>query len=147
MVGAQRIFVPGVRAVIVNQPSEILLQRRTDSSLWGLPGGAVELNETVYDALEREVLEETGLTVVTAHPMGLYSGPNQQITYPNGDEVQCFALAFIVSEWTGRPRADGREGSDVRFFPLERLPAALVPIHRKTIEDYAGYDGTFLLSG
>lgn len=47
LVGSCRIFVPGIRAVIVNDVGEILLQQRTDNDLWGLPGGSVELDETV----------------------------------------------------------------------------------------------------
>lgn len=144
-VGSRRLFVPGVRAVIVNEKEEILLQRRTDTALWGVPGGGVELDETVLDALKREVAEETALDVIEAEPMALYCGPNHRFAYPNGDRVQCFALAFLVRKWKGRPRADGREGSEVRFFPLSRLPEGLVPLHWPTIEDYLRYEGTFLL--
>jgi ADP-ribose pyrophosphatase YjhB (NUDIX family) len=103
LVGAARLFVPGVRAIIIDEAGDILLQRRTDSGLWGLPGGSVELDETVFEALKREVLEKTSLTVIDAEPMGVYCGPNQKFAYPNGDKVQCFAIAFIVKKWEGRP--------------------------------------------
>ena len=145
-VGTSRIFAPGVRAVIVNQQKEILLQRRTDNLLWGVPGGSVEMDETAWQALKREVAEETALEVIEAEPMGLYSGPKQRFDYPNGDQVQCFAIAFIVLKWQGRARADGEEGAELRFFPLSRLPDDLVPVHRQTIADYMRYDGKFLLS-
>ncbi len=147
MTGPGRIFVPGVRAVIVNKHKEILLQRRTDNRLWGVPGGSVELDETALDALKREVAEETSLRVIEAEPMALYSGPTQKFAYPNGDEVQCFALAFIVKKWEGHPRADGLEGDEVRFFPASQIPDDLVPVHRQTVEDYSRYHGKFLLSG
>jgi 8-oxo-dGTP pyrophosphatase MutT (NUDIX family) len=39
----------------------ILLQRRTDDGLWGIPGGALEPGETLEDAARRELAEETGL--------------------------------------------------------------------------------------
>jgi len=146
-VGSRRIFVPGVRAILLNGADEILLQRRTDSGLWGIPGGSVELDETPFEALRREVEEETSLKVIEAEPMGLYCGPQQKFAYPNGDRVQCFALAFIVREWQGTPRADGREGSIIRFFQTSRLPEDLVPVHKATIEDFLRYDGSFLLSG
>jgi len=143
-VGSNRIFVPGVRAVIVNKAGEILLQQRTDTGLWGLPGGAVEPDETVLEALKREVSEETALTVIDADPMALYCGPDQKFTYPNGDKVQVFAVAFIVKTWAGQPRADSIEGAKVCFFALSKLPGNLVPIHTQTINDYARYDGKFI---
>lgn len=140
--------MPGVRAIILNRDGEILLQHRRDNSLWGLPGGSVELDETALEALKREVEEETSLKVLEAEPMGLYCGPRQKFSYPSGDRVQCFAVAFIVRRWEGRPHADGLEGSMVRFFSISELPESIiVPVHRQTLEDYLRYDGTFLLSG
>lgn len=145
LLGSRRIFLPGVRAIILNEAGEVLLQRRTDTGTWGLPAGAVELDETPLEALRREVAEETALEVLEAEPMGLYCGPTQKNTYPNGDEIQCFAVAFIVRRWKGSPRADGVEGSQVRFFPVAELPADLVPIHQETLEDYPRFDGKFLV--
>ncbi|RLC00514.1 MAG: DNA mismatch repair protein MutT [Deltaproteobacteria bacterium] len=144
LVGSHRIFVPGVRAVVVNNVGEILLQRRTDTNLWGLPGGSVELGETAFEALKREVAEETALTVINAEPMALYCGPDQKFAYPDGDRVQVFAVAFIVQKWKGQPRADGIEGSRVRFYSLSKLPENIVPVHKPTIKDYAGYNGIFI---
>jgi len=144
LVGTRRIFVPGVRAVIVNNAGEMLLQQRTDTASWGLPGGAVEPDETAFEALKREVAEETALAVIDAEPMAIYCGPDQKFAYPNGDKVQAFAVAFIVQKWEGKPCADGIEGSMVRFFPLSKLPEDIIPVHLQTIEDYAGYDGKFI---
>jgi mutator protein MutT len=146
LVGSSCLHLPGVRAIILNEAGEVLLQRRTDMPLWGLPAGSVELGETALQALKREVAEETSLQVIHAQPMGLYSGPSQRFTYPNGDEVQCFSIAFVVRQWTGEPQADGVEGSQVRFFPSSQLPDDLVPIHKQTLYDYERRDGRFLLS-
>jgi ADP-ribose pyrophosphatase YjhB (NUDIX family) len=143
--GSQCILVPGVRAIILNDREEILLQRRTDLDCWGLPAGSVELGETALEALKREVREETDLEVRCAEPMALYSGPSQRFRYPNGDEIQGFSVAFIVRDWIGKPRADGVEGSEVRFWPVDALPRNLVAIHARTLEDFRHYRGGFLL--
>ncbi|MBN2325677.1 MAG: NUDIX domain-containing protein [Candidatus Omnitrophica bacterium] len=145
-IGAECIHVPGVRAIILNNQGEVLLQRRTDMDLWGLPVGAVELDETAQEAVRREVLEETGIVVQTIEPMALHTGPSQRFQYPNGDQVQGFAITFIIRSWTGRPEADGVEGSDLRFWPVESLPPDMVPIHAQTLNDYMTYRGNFIVS-
>ncbi|HUU28466.1 MAG TPA: NUDIX domain-containing protein [archaeon] len=145
LVGSRRILLPGVRAIIVNENGEVLLQRRTDMALWGLPSGSVELDETALEALRREVAEETALKVTQAEPMALYSGPGQRLVYPGGDEIQAFSVAFIVRKWEGEPRPDGVECSERRFFPLSHLPDDLLPMHKQTLDDYLRYDGKFLL--
>ncbi len=145
LIGTRRLLLPGVRALIFNPQGEILLQRRTDMPRWCLPSGSVELEETALDALKREVAEETALVVLDAEPMGVYSGPTQTFSYPNGDEIQCFVIAFVVRKWEGEPKADGVEGSELQFFPLSQLPDELIPIHAATIEDYPKYHGKFLL--
>jgi len=146
LVGSRCIHLPGVRAIILNEAGEVLLQRRKDMPLWGLPAGSVELGETALEAVKREVAEETSLQVVQVQPMALYSGPNQRFTYLNGDEIQCFSVAFIVRQWKGEPRADGVEGSQVRFFSLSGLPEDVVAIHKQTLYDYERYDGGFFLA-
>lgn len=106
----------------------------------------MEPGETALEALAREVHEETALEIVRAEPMALHSGPEQFFVYPNGDEVQCFSVSFVIREWRGRPEADGVEGSEVRFWPLDGLPENLVEIHARILDDFSRYDGTFLLS-
>jgi ADP-ribose pyrophosphatase YjhB (NUDIX family) len=56
-------LVPGGAALVVDQQGRILLQRRADSGNWSLPGGVMELGETMGHAVVREVREETGLDV------------------------------------------------------------------------------------
>ncbi len=145
LIGTRLMFMPGVRAIITKPDGDVLLQRRTDMAFWGLPAGGMELNESALETLKREVREETSLEVLHAEPMALYSGREQQVEYPNGDRIQCFSLTFIVREWSGVPRPDGEEGSELRFFPLSQLPENLMPVHRKTLQDFSRYSGTFLV--
>ncbi len=146
LVGGRRLLLPGVRAIIPNEAGEILFQRRTDMPVWALPAGSVELGETGLEALRREVKEETALDVFEAEPLALYSGPSQLLVYPNGDEIECFSVAFIVRRWEGHPEADGKEGSEVRFFPVSELPENMLNIHVPTIADYQRYEGRFILA-
>jgi 8-oxo-dGTP pyrophosphatase MutT (NUDIX family) len=149
LIGHQKILVPGVRAVILNDQGEVLLQQRGDFGTWGLPAGAVELDESVIMALHREVWEETGLHVAQATPFAMCSDPRWSATYPNGDQVQPFSLVFLVTEWSGDPTADGQESLRLAFFGFEHLPPVeqVLPSHYKTLLDVQTFleDGTFIV--
>ncbi len=142
-IGREKILVSGVRAIIRNDSGEILLQRRGDFGTWGLPAGAMELDESIFEALEREIREETGLQVIQAVPFGIYSHPRSSVTYPNGDQVQPMTVAFHVQEWTGEPIADGEESLALEFFHPDRLPPddRMHPPHLQTIRDFERYAG------
>lgn len=58
-----RQFRIGVFALIFNEQGHILLGHRRDTDWWNLPGGCMEIGETVDEALRREVQEETGLEI------------------------------------------------------------------------------------
>ncbi|MBZ1511361.1 NUDIX domain-containing protein, partial [Leuconostoc mesenteroides] len=94
LVGNQNIILNFAGGVLVNNKNEILLQRRSDSKLWGLPGGAMELGETGQKTCEREFLEETGLQVNVKSLLGFTT--NFQVTYPNGNQAQCVVIQYIV---------------------------------------------------
>ena len=136
-VGNRPLLVPGIRAIIRDEAGAVLLQLRSDFLIWGLPAGAMELGESVQDALRREVYEETSLTVVRARPFGIYTNPANTITYPNGDRSQPYSTACLVDEGPGTGTPDGDESLDLRFFPLDQLPPPdqLVPAHRRVFTD------------
>ena len=58
LVGDRKLLTPGARGIIRDDRGRILFIRRRDNDQWGLPAGLMELDETVYDALCREVREE-----------------------------------------------------------------------------------------
>jgi ADP-ribose pyrophosphatase YjhB (NUDIX family) len=126
---------PGVSAVILT-PAGVLLQRRDDNGLWGLPGGAVEPGESVGIAVAREVREETGLEVTPIRLIGVYSDPanHQIVRYPDGNEIHYVSLAFVCRIVGGR-LACGAESLDLRWFDPEALPAELMAMSRIRIFD------------
>ena len=58
-----------------------MLQQRSDGGQWGLPGGSVEVGESVVEAIAREVREETGLIVKARRLIGVYSAPALQLVH------------------------------------------------------------------
>ena len=129
------VIRPGVTAVILG-PAGVLLQKREDNGLWGLPGGSVEPGESVTEALVREVREETGLDVERLRLIGVYSAPehHQIVTYPNGDVTHYVSSSFEC-RITGGVIACGRESLACEWFPPDGLPPGLMPIARIRITD------------
>ena len=129
------VIRPGVSAIIVTGEG-LLLQRRADNRLWGLPGGGVEPGESVREAIVREVREETGLEVTPGRLIGVYSAPenHQIVTYPDGNVIHYVSTSFEC-RIVGGILACGEESLELAWFDPERLPTDLVPMHRIRIHD------------
>jgi 8-oxo-dGTP pyrophosphatase MutT (NUDIX family) len=126
---------PSVSAVVFDRRGRLLLQQRSDGGQWGLPGGSVEIGESVHDAVIREVREETGLLVTVLRLVGVYSEPTLQVVrYPDGNVWHyvnvCFECAVRSGELT---TCD--ETLALRYVAPARLPATLLPNHRIRIRD------------
>jgi len=126
---------PGVSAIILT-PEGVLLQRRSDNNLWGLPGGSVEPGESVVEALVREVREETGLEVAATRLVGVYSAPalGQVVTYPDGNVIHYVSSSFEC-RIVGGELVCGEESLELRWYDPRRLPTDIVAMHRVRIED------------
>lgn len=121
-VGHQRIFLVFSSVVLSDEQGRILLQRRTDFKVWGLPGGSLELGENIIICARRELEEETGLTTGELKLVGVYTDPKYESTYPNGDKVQQFTICLTGQVSGGQMRVDGTENSVQRFFAPDDLP-------------------------
>jgi len=126
---------PSVSAVIFDRRRRLLLQQRSDGGQWGLPGGSVEIGESVTGAVAREVREETGLTVVPRRLVGVYSDPELQVVrYPDGNVWHYVTVCFeCVVRGGSLTTCD--ETLALEWVPLNALPAALLPNHRIRIRD------------
>ena len=113
----------GAAAIIFNGQEEILLQKRSDNGFWGLPGGAVDVGETVERAVVREVEEETGLVVTVSRLIGIYSDPQlYSITsYPGGDVIHHVTALFECRPDSGE-LCISSESTDIGYFPFMSLP-------------------------
>ena len=122
MVGTEPLLMPCACAVVRDLQGRVLLHRRGDSGLWGLPAGGMELGERIDRTCVREVREETGLEVRPLRLTGFYTGPQQRSTYPNGDQVWLAVACFLCDVEGGELRPDGIESLDVGWFELDELP-------------------------
>ncbi|MFC5751686.1 NUDIX domain-containing protein [Actinomadura rugatobispora] len=112
-------LVPSVNVVVENDKGEILMIRRTDNENWALPGGAIDLGESVAQAAIRETKEETGIDVEVTGLVGIYSDPKHVIRYTSNNEVrQEFSILLAALPFGGRMRRSA-ESSSVEWVPID----------------------------
>ena len=133
---AANSLVVGSSAVVADRDGRILLQRRSDSGNWALPGGAMDIGETLAECAVREVREETGFDVRIDRIVGIYSDPGHVFAYDNGEVRQEFSIC-VACTITGGSLSVSGESTDVGLFAPEDIPDT--QIHEsilKRIRDY-----------
>ena len=113
----------GAVGIIVNKKGEILLQKRADNDLWGLPGGCQELGESFEETIIREIKEETNLDVEEKdlELIDLVSGKSRMRKYPNGDVVINNTPLYYIKKYSGELKCN-EERKEMKFFDLNNLP-------------------------
>lgn len=119
-------LVVGVSAVVVDDQGRILLQRRADNGLWALPGGGMDLTESVPQAAVREVREETGYDVEVTGLVGLYTDARHIIAYSDGEVRRQFNVC-LTARIVGGTLAVSDESTDVRWVDREEIKT--LPMH------------------
>lgn len=133
MVGKSEVMLVASCCIIQNENKDILLQQRPDGK-WGLPGGIMELSESVQEAAMREVFEETGLIVKIDYLQGVYS--KYFAEYKNGDKAQVIVVTFCASVVSGEIRKDGKETIDLKYFKQDKMPEIFCRQHKDIIDDF-----------
>lgn len=129
-------LVVGGSAVVVDTEGRILLQRRSDSGNWALPGGAMDIGETFAESVVREVKEETGFDVRIERIVGIYSDPGHVFAYDDGEVRQEFNIC-LAATIVGGELAVSSESTDVRLFALNEVADLMMHESiRKRIRDY-----------
>ena len=125
----------GCSAAIFDGEGRILLTRRADNGQWCLPGGRMESGESAAEACEREVFEETGLSVRVKRLVGVYSHPDQLVIYPDGNKAHIVALHFEADVISGKLGLSN-ETTDFGYFALQEIQGMdLLGRHKERIID------------
>jgi 8-oxo-dGTP diphosphatase len=124
--------VTGTSIIVRLNDQRIVLIKRRDNGLWGLPGGMVDWGEDIPTAVRRELFEETGLELVKIRRLiGVYSEPDR--------DPRIHSICVVVEvDATGTMRAsDPMEVLDVQAFAPDQLPSGrLSHDHSRQLQDY-----------
>jgi 8-oxo-dGTP pyrophosphatase MutT (NUDIX family) len=117
----------GVRIILLRE-DQVLLIRQTYLDGWFLPGGGIRKGETLDQAIRREAREEVQAEVGSLELIGAFS---------SFDESKNDHTALFASQDFTLGGGHDREVAEIRFFPVDALPADLRPGYRLKISDYA----------
>jgi 8-oxo-dGTP pyrophosphatase MutT (NUDIX family) len=118
---------------LIARDGALLLEHRSDDRVWGLIGGLVDDDETVAEAVVREVREETGLDVLGTRLFGVFSDPGRVVQYRD-DVYTLLTVVFEVDVADGEPVLSD-ESLELRFVRLEELRTLdLFPVHRPIVD-------------
>ena len=123
---APNSLVVATSAVVTDGQGRILLQRRADSGNWALPGGAMEMGESLTDSVIREVREETGYHIEVTGLVGTYTDPRHIIAYADGEVRRQFNVCYTARITAGE-LAISSESTELRFVAPGELDD--LPIH------------------
>jgi 8-oxo-dGTP pyrophosphatase MutT (NUDIX family) len=124
-----RRIVPGASVLVIDGEGRVLLHRRRDSGDWSLPGGIMELGETLSATAVREAREEAGVEIELTGIVGIFTDPRHVTAYDDGEVRQEFTVVFSA-RLIGGQLAVSAESTDLGWFDLGDLP--LLPMHHST---------------
>ena len=127
MIGNTPLIFVRPSVAIINNQAEILLSRKVGGT-WTIPGGVLQLNESVEECIKRIVLEDIGLKVTRLKLFGVYSGKELiNRVEESGDEYHPVAIGYLCTEYEGELTPDSNQGIEVQFFGLSQIPEEIDP--------------------
>ena len=139
-VGNQPLLMIGSTVLVLDSDNRLLMIKRSDNGMWGVPGGAMELGESTENTARRELLEETGLETDKLILYDVFSGKELYYRYPSGDEVYIVTVVYLARDVHGTLELADGEHYDFQYFDLAQLPEnvspPIRPILKKLMETY-----------
>ncbi|WP_431683089.1 NUDIX hydrolase [Kitasatospora sp. KL5] len=129
-------LVPAASVVVADDSGRILLQRRTDNGMWALPGGTMEIGESIAGCGIRETLEETGIDIEITGIVGTYTDPGHVMAYDDGEVRQEFSVCLLGRPLGGQLRTSDESTRVAWFTPAEIDGLPMVPSIRKRVDDW-----------
>lgn len=126
----------GVACLIENENRELLLEYRQDSDYWALIGRGLEIDESLVDCVQREVLEETGLICSDIQFYDIYSDPSRIAEYPDGNVLRVITVSYKVKVIPNQLKISS-ESRELKFFsPKEIKNLEIARTHFEILDSY-----------
>ncbi|MGQ0847180.1 MAG: NUDIX hydrolase [Sporichthyaceae bacterium] len=134
---AANSIVPSVNVAVVDAGGRLLLMRRSDNGNWAIPGGAIDVGESLSQAAVREVEEETGIRCEIDGLVGIYTNPRHVLHYTSNDEVRQEFSIVLTARAVGGEIRTSNESTSVEWAAVASLGGyAFHPSMRQRIDDY-----------
>lgn len=121
VVGHRPLLSAGATVLVIKN-GKLLLNLRSDTNTWGIPGGALELGESLEETAHRELREETGLTAEKMSLLTVLSGKDFYFEYPNGDILYSVVALFVAENVSGDLEITDGESFELNYFDIKDLP-------------------------
>lgn len=119
-IGHAPMLSAGATVAVIND-NKILLNLRSDTNTWGIPGGAIELGETLEETASRELKEETHLKAESFTLLNVFSGKNFYFKYPNNDELYSVVVLYLANGVTGNLKITDGESFELKYFSKDEM--------------------------
>ncbi|CAN3980092.1 NUDIX domain-containing protein [Kitasatospora purpeofusca] len=129
-------LVPAASVVVVDDAGRVLLQRRTDNGMWALPGGVMEIGESIAGCGVRETREETGIEIEITGIVGTYTDPRHVFAYDDGEVRQEFSICLLGRPLGGELRVSDESHEVAWFTPAETDGLSMVSNIRRRLADW-----------
>ncbi|GGQ89670.1 NUDIX hydrolase [Kitasatospora griseola] len=129
-------LVPAASVVVVGEDGRVLLQRRTDNGMWALPGGVMEIGESLAGCGIRETREETGLDIEITGIVGTYTNPGHVFAYDDGEVRQEFSICLLGRPIGGELHISDESFEVAWFTPEQTDELPMVSSIRKRLSDW-----------
>ena len=115
--------------LVINNDKVLLIDRKNEPLGWAIPGGLVDLYETMESAALRELQEETGIKadIKDLHLLGIYSDPKR--------DIRGHTVSAVYVYYSDKEAHAADDAQDAKYFHIDNLPENIVFDHRKILQD------------
>lgn len=137
IVGHRSLILVGAVVILIDKENRILLQERKEpKGVWGIPGGLMELGESIENTAKREVYEETGLLVEDLTLFNVFSGESYFRKLENQDEFYAITIVYSSKKFRGNLQISDEESLKLHFYKVDNLPEAMLSTHKNILYDF-----------